>query len=621
MTERRYKCYKNKLTSILRFAEKEYYSKLLDQHRNNVKKTWQVLNEIIQKRNGCATVQEEFSLADGSKTTNRKQVSELFNNFFVNVGPSLASKIGTETTNVQIGDYLGASNVNSMVLTEVNEVELLNIVSDFTPKTSTDLNSFDMQSIKAVFPSITKPFAYICNLSLTQGVFPDQMKVAKVVPLFKSGRRDIVSNYRPVSILPQFSKILEKVFHRRLESFIERSHILNDCQYGFRKNSSTSLALIDFVENITDAIDRHEYTVGVFIDLKKAFDTVDHTILLQKLNHIGIRGVAYDWLANYLTNRKQYVLYNGTESSVKQIVCGVPQGAILAPLLFLLYINDLANVSNMVKLVLFADDTNLYMSGGNIEQLMMSLNRELVKLESWFKVNKLSLNVAKTNFMVFTNRSVSIPVVIKLCGLTIDRVNVTKFLGVLIDQSLNWKVHIEDLCLKLRKSTSIIFKASLVINSDACRTLYCTLFLPYITYCAEVWGNAYTTTLSRVIISQKRVIRVICKVPRGTSTTLLFKEQRLLKFDDIVRCKLCTMFYNVITSNVPRPILNRVCMFNSVRRNQRYFGVTYSRTELKKQCAMVIGPKVFNNLPSTVKSARTVRSFKHLFKVSILSTY
>ena len=191
------------------------------------------------------------------------------------------------------------------------------------------------------------------------------MKVAKIVPIFKCGDNQLCTNYRPVSLLPQFSKVLEKLFNNRLMSFVNRNNILYDGQYGFRQNFSTSLAILELVEEITSNIDNHHVTVGVFIDLKKAFDTIDHSILLRKLEIYGVRGIASKWLNSYLMDRKQFVQLNNESSNYMSVQCGIPQGSIIGPSLFILYINDLHNVSDILNFILFADDTNIFLSGKN----------------------------------------------------------------------------------------------------------------------------------------------------------------------------------------------------------------------------------------------------------------
>ena len=230
-------------------------------------------------------------------------------------------------------------------------------------KTSYGHDEISIKTVKHIIKQIVKPLTHIFNISLICGSFPNDMKLAKIIPVFKSGDRFKFSNYRPISLLSQFSKIPEKIFNKRLTSFIEAQHILSDGQYGFRSNHSTSLVLTEFVEKVTSAMDKYQTTISVFIDLKKAFDTVDHNILLSKLQSYGVRGLALEWIKSYLSNRRQCVCYNNSNAEFKEIKCGVPQGSILAPLLFILYINDMCDVSKLLHVILFADDTKYFLPG------------------------------------------------------------------------------------------------------------------------------------------------------------------------------------------------------------------------------------------------------------------
>ena len=239
---------------------------------------------------------------------------------------------------------------------------MLDVIKSFANKTSTDYNGMNMLILKKITKFIVDPFLHICNtLIFSKGVFPDALKIARVIPLFKSGDKHVFTNYRHVSLLPQFPIITEKLFNNRLDSFIEKYCILSECQYGFRNSRSTYMALMDLIENIFESIDKKKYVrpKGICIDLKKAFDTIDHNILLNKLYHYGIRGISNDWIKSYLENRKQFVQYDDAISDSKEILCGVHQGSILGPKLFILYINDICNISEIMKFVLFADDTNI----------------------------------------------------------------------------------------------------------------------------------------------------------------------------------------------------------------------------------------------------------------------
>ena len=260
--------------------------------------------------------------------------------------------------------------------------------------------------------------------------------------------------------------------YNRLIDFIEKHHLLYQFQFGFRKNHSTSIALVILLEKITDALDNSEFAICILIDFRKAFDTVEH-ILLQKLYHYGIRENAPQWFNSYLSNRHQYVNYNNTSSDMKLITCGVPQGSILGPLLFLLYINDIASVSTILFSILFADDTTLFYSSKNLQELSDVVNNELSKMIEWLNANRLSLNIDEANFMIFRpkGKKESCPT-IHINGSSIQEVDDVKFLGIIIDNKLNWIEHIKCISRKITKGTGIIIKARKSFESETLLNLY-----------------------------------------------------------------------------------------------------------------------------------------------------
>uniref|UniRef100_A0A8C6KUZ5 Reverse transcriptase domain-containing protein n=1 Tax=Nothobranchius furzeri TaxID=105023 RepID=A0A8C6KUZ5_NOTFU len=344
-------------------------------------------------------------------------------------------------------------NINSMFLDKVEQQEIRNVVKNCGSKRSSDCDDLDMVTVKAIIESVTEPFTYICNLPLSTGIFPNLMKNAKVVPLFKSGDKHSFTKYRPVSLLPQFSKILQKVFASWLDKFIDKNKILNHEQSGFRTKHSTAMAVMDLVDKLLSAIDNKNYFVSVFSDLKKAFDVIDHSRLLLKLHWFGISGVAHQWVNSYLDNRKQFVQIN---DAISDIHYGVPQGSVLGPKLFIMFINDLVNVSHILGTVLFADDTPLFYSGLNIHEVTQVINSELVKVKKWFDINRLSLNLNKTNFILFNNKR-SRDVSLTIDGMEIQRVKETKFLGVMFDGSLTWNSHISYIKGKVAKAIAVLY--------------------------------------------------------------------------------------------------------------------------------------------------------------------
>ena len=254
---------------------------------------------------------------------------------------------------------------------------------------------------------ISAPLASLINCSFTTGIFPDRLKCAKIIPILNNGDNSLITNYRPISVLNVFSKIYEKVLVDRLNCFVIKNDILYKYQFGFRKNYSTYMALLSFMDTVTDAVDANKIVAGLFIDLSKAFDTINHDILIKKLHNYGVRGIALQLLSNYLSNRMQCVTFNGCTSDFLSITCGVPQGSVLGPLLFLLYINDIHKSSTLLKFILFADDTTILFSAQSLTELTSKLNSELKFVADWFRANKLSLNIVKTNYIIFRHSVVN----------------------------------------------------------------------------------------------------------------------------------------------------------------------------------------------------------------------
>lgn len=501
--------------------------------------------------------------------------------------------------------------------------EILDIVKKSKNKKSTDCTNLDMMLIKDIIEHIATPFTYICNQSFITGIFPHKMKIAKVIPIYKCGDRYQFTNYRPISLLSQFSKILEKLYVERLDSFIDKHHLLSNQQYGFRSGRSTSMAVMELVEQISTAIDNREHMVGVFIDLKKAFDTIDHEILLRKLERYGIRGIALEWLKSYLNNRHQYVHINNVDSDLQKVTYGVPQGSVLGPKLFILYINDICEVSNLMKCVLFADDTSLYSSGSDLEQLLNSAEKELTKLKKWFDINKLSLNLSKTKFIIFGNKIISIPVKIKVNDVVIERVNENKFLGMIIDNKLKWKPHINNLKAKLSKTIAIMYKTKDVLNKNSLNLLYCSLVLPYINYCVEVWGNTHKTNINPIFLLQKKAIRIVNQKDYREPTNPLFINLHILKLEDLVDLNTLTVMYKVNNNLLPRSIqelfeprdnhynLRGSCMYKNKK----------TRTNIKSRCLSVKGVTLWNNLDTELKTCSSIRKFKIMYKSKVFDKY
>jgi len=459
-----------------------------------------------------------------------------------------------------------------------------------------------MNLVKNLTPNILAPLLDICNKSLQQGIFPEKIKTAKVIPIFKSGDKSCYSNYRPISLLPQFSK---KLFSNRLENFLHKYDIISLSQYGFQKNRSTAAAVIELIEEITDSIENKLITSGIFIDLKKAFDTVDHEIVLRKLEHYGIRGIALEWIRSYLTNRHQYVIVNEIESEERLIKCGVPQGSILGPKLFLIYINDISHTSNLLKFILFADDTTILCSHHDFNELIRNVNSELSKVCNWFATNKLSLNLTKTNYILFNKPSSCIyKPTIRMCNTEIARVGSCKFLGIYVDEKLNWKKQIDQTQTKLAKTLGILYRARNLLDEVTLKTLYYSLFLPYLNYCSEIWGNTFKTNLQPIVTLQKKAIRIICNANRHEHTTPLFKRLNILKFHDLLKSNTANTMLKIFHEQMPRNIQKYFSVKTSKypQRHLNKFTVGLHRTMVKSQSLSGLGVKTWNDLGNDLTS-------------------
>ena len=359
-------------------AERQFYQDLILEHKANIKKSCQVIKPIINKRKYCP-VNSKFKY-NGDVINDGKIIANRFNNFFVNVGDLLANEI--PSTDRCSSEYIKYEISEKFYASAVTEDEICKIIRNFKDSAA-GWDDLRPRIMKLIQNCIKSPLVHICNRSFMTGIFPSELKIANVVPIFKSGDDMVFSNYRPVSVLPVLSKISERLMY--IASYytsitINHHGLLYEYQFGFQKRKSTHMALITLIGKITEALDQCELVIGIFLDFSKAIDTVDHGILLQKLELYGVQHIALKWFDSCLSNRLQYVTYNNVKSDKENVKCVVPQGSILGPLLFLLCINDLTTVTTTSLSVLFADDTNIFLSGKNLQSMSMILNEQLTAI-------------------------------------------------------------------------------------------------------------------------------------------------------------------------------------------------------------------------------------------------
>ena len=412
--------------------------------------------------------------------------------------------------------------------------------------------------------------------------------------------------------------------YTRLYSFLQDLKVLYEFQFGFRQNHSTYMALITSVDKIISALNNGDFVIGIFLDFSKAFDTIDHNILLEKLENYGIRGVAHKWFHNYLYDRYQYVNYANVSSNKRKIVCGVPQGSILGPLLFLLYINDLASACPELFAVMYADDSNMFKQGRCLKILESVVNTSLCKVSKWLKLNKLSLNIDKTHFMIFKGRKQRLNYSPEICidNKPISQVPYSKFLGVYIDENLLWNVHIENISKKISKGIGILNKAQKCLNQTTLHQLYYTFIYPYISYCNHVWGNTFKKYLKKIELLQKRIIRLITFSKFKANTSELFKDLKILKCHEIHTYLISQFLYRYRNNLLPSSFKNQFIINHDVHnyntRSQDKFHIGKFKTEVGKRFLTYYGIVKWNSFIDALGICKSLEIFKSRLKHYLL---
>ena len=611
---------------LLRKAKVLYFSEQFELAKYNMRKSWNLLRTAINKQSAKDILPSSFKY-NNTLITDAKEIADNFNNFFVNIGWELSNNIAN--TDTDFATYLDPPNQYSMFFDPIDANNILDIVKNIKSKTSMDNNNISTNLLKKSIVHITEPLSHIINISLSTGVFPEEMKVAKVIPIFKSGDNTVFNNYRPISLLPIFSKILEKIVAKKIENFLNDTKQFNMHQFGFRANHSTVHPIIHLLNQIAEQNDKpcKNLTMTTFLDLSKAFDTISHKILLKKLYNMGLRGVANTWFCSYLTNRKQYMIINDNKSSLETIKCGVPQGSILGPILFIIYINDIHN-STFLKLLCFADDTTCCYSASNLTNLFHTMNTELAHLSTWIKANKLCLNTKKTKFMIFGPTVVrDINHTINIDNNIIERVgkglrnNVFKCLGIYMDETLNWKDHINKICSKISHSNYILNKVKNIIPKSCLLTLYRSIIHCHINYGLITWGAS--SGIDRVFKLQKKAICIINMKPYNYHTDPLFKENKILKIIDQYFLD-SVIFMHKIKSKCAPISFQELNYFTLSQRPTRYPNMAKcrkSRTKFSSNLPIHKLPQMWNQLSLQNRDRRTINMLKSSVKAKIYDNY
>ena len=538
--------------------KREYFDLKLEERVGDLKGTWEVLGEVLRGKKGHhrAPICRYFT-KDGIGVTDGKSIAEGFCDFYCQVGPKLAAKIG-KARQKTYRDYLGDRVSESLFLCPTTPAEVELLCQALVPGKGVGWDDISPRVIKGVARELSGSLSRLLNCCMREGHYPSCFKVARVVPVFKGEDPTVFSNYRPVSVLPILSQIFERVIQARLVKFLDKHRVIVDGQYGFRAGHSTAMAVLDLVERVRKAWSKGKVALGVLIDLKKAFDTVDHHLLVEKLQHYGVRGAASDLVRSYLENRSQFVTYGGYESDRGEVECGVPQGSVLGPLFFLVYVNDMVKACGSLELVLFADDTNIYAEDTSISGLFSKVNEGLAELSDWFKCNKLTLNLKKTEYIYFGGPKSWRPPLerLEIGGEEIRRVDGARFLGVWVDEGLRWTGQIERVRTKVAQLLGVIGRASSVIGSQNILSLYNGLVLPHLQYCLMVWGDLKSdrnlTLGGSLLRHQKRFAGLVAGVRGRYHADPLFARHKMLKLEDLYKLQLRVYGWKFWNDQLPR---------------------------------------------------------------------
>lgn len=597
-----YKSYKKIYKKVIIAAKRLYNNRLYDEFDNKGKAAWTIINKSINKNKTNKQI-SEIKL-ENTIVKDNKIIANSFNDYFVGLPQKLSNEQSRDAG--KNCNFTLPRIHKTMFLRPVSENIIYNAIVNLKKSHSAGVDSISSNLLKLIVNYITYPLTYLVNLSLEQGIFPEIFKIARVVPLYKKGEKVNIENYRPISLLSSISKVLERIVFDEINNFLTTFNILTTAQHGFRKNKSTTTAVTQFISQLCKTLDDNKKTLSLFMDLSKAFDLVNHALLKEKLNAYGLRGKINNWLTSYLYNRKQIVDINGTYSKESYVTVGVPQGSILGPLLFLIFVNDLPEITNSINsFIMFADDNTYLCEDSTLADAVFKLQIMINKFIDWFKINKLHLNTSKTVFINFTPRNsiINESQLLKIERESIAQVKNTKFLGLYIDNALNWEMHTDILCNKLSSLCFALFRLKNITNKNILYSFYHSQFVSRLRYGIIFWGSS--SHLNRVFKLQKRAIRNIAGLSFQTSCRPYFKKLQLLTLPCIYILEI--LIY--VKSNLNQFITNGDFHQYETRHNHLLSIPTHNLSMYEKS-PMYVGIKLYNKLNPEIRQINSLKLYK-----------
>jgi hypothetical protein len=639
-----YKKYRNLYNTTLRACKKLHFSKAILSNANNLKKTWSILNSALNKPSMKNPILSLY--VNNSLVTDPLTIANSFNSYFTNIASEIANDIHPSDSPPLPPSHPAHPDIPifNMADSPVTEDEILSCIKLLQDKRTSDMTGLSTHLLKKIIHTILTPLSHIFTKSLSSGVVPSHLKIAKIIPIFKSGDCLDMNNYRPISLLSTFSKILEKIVCSRLTNFLESNSLLSPQQFGFRSKHSTIHPMTLLLNKLTKSSNSKLYSIVIFCDLKKAFDTCNHSTLLDKLYSIGVRGTELAWFKSYLTDRQQFTSINDTDSLLLTILNGVPQGSILGPLLFLIYINDLPNATALFSL-LFADDTALTASSDNLTELYSFVNTEFRKLCSYFRSNKLSLHPDKTKYLLISpslaHHQTDLQIFLNNNNLNennptlifpLSRVNPTdpvpaiKYLGIYFDPQLNFKYHISTISKKLSNALFSLRRVKNLLPPHSLKTLYYSLFHCHLVYGIEIWSCILPSLLKPLLVKQKSAIRCISNSHYNAHTEPLFKSLNILPLPKLILLSNLKFFHSFVYNLIPSTFTNtwlttleqrhndgQIHLLYNLRNNDDYF-VPPTRNHSLSRYPLYNLPSLWNDASASVKAIPSKATFSITLK-------